>query len=362
VSLLIKGTYIPVLANFVLSTWLVDRFPVAPYLSIVGLPQSGKTTLLKVLSLVCRRSLLAADVSPAAFYQACARLMPTLLIDEVGTAGNHRILRHMLRMGTTRDVVAVRKNGTFHSYGAKAICWLEPPDDLALNTRCIAIPMVEANRSDLVKPTDPRVERMTATLRGQLLQFRFENYRTAHPIPIPGDEILRPRTRDLLQALSAPCAHDAERCRLLLKFFESHNATAQEPLSSPQNVVLSALFRVIHMRSNLDFIWISDLTNLVNTLLERRGERFRLEPRKVGAVLTSFGFTSRTRTNQGWTVLLANSDLERVHRLEKSYGIDRLDGPATEIRVDECLLCQAAGIDSGEQPPEGLEGEYASLE
>jgi hypothetical protein len=76
--------YVPVLADFALSTWLVDRFSVAPYLSVVGLPQSGKTTLLKVLRLVCRRSLLISDITSRDFYQACTRFMPTILIDETG--------------------------------------------------------------------------------------------------------------------------------------------------------------------------------------------------------------------------------------------------------------------------------------
>jgi hypothetical protein len=39
--------YVPALADFVLSAWFVDRFSVAPYLSAVGLPQSGKTYLTK---------------------------------------------------------------------------------------------------------------------------------------------------------------------------------------------------------------------------------------------------------------------------------------------------------------------------
>jgi ABC-type polysaccharide/polyol phosphate transport system ATPase subunit len=61
--IVVDEKYLSVLADFVLSTWFVDRLEVAPYLSVVGLPQSGKTTLLKVLSLVCRRSLLIADIS-----------------------------------------------------------------------------------------------------------------------------------------------------------------------------------------------------------------------------------------------------------------------------------------------------------
>lgn len=38
----VEPKYAAVLADFVLSTWFVDRFGVAPYLSVVGLPQSGK--------------------------------------------------------------------------------------------------------------------------------------------------------------------------------------------------------------------------------------------------------------------------------------------------------------------------------
>jgi hypothetical protein len=50
-------------ASFVLSTWFVEKLPVAPYLAFVGPPGSGKTTALRVLNLLCRRSLLTADIS-----------------------------------------------------------------------------------------------------------------------------------------------------------------------------------------------------------------------------------------------------------------------------------------------------------
>ena len=116
----IKYEYLPALVHFVLFTWVADRLLVAPYLSIVGLPQSGKTTLLRVLSLVCRRPLLTADTTSAAFYEACSQLNPTLLIDESGTPGDNRALRHLLRMGTTRDVLVMRKSRIFHAYGPTA--------------------------------------------------------------------------------------------------------------------------------------------------------------------------------------------------------------------------------------------------
>lgn len=85
----------------------------SPYLALVGLPASGKSTVLKVLRLLCRRSLLTADISSAAFYRVCEPLTPTLLIDEAATAGNSRDLFHLLRTGTSREAVTLRKDESF---------------------------------------------------------------------------------------------------------------------------------------------------------------------------------------------------------------------------------------------------------
>jgi hypothetical protein len=252
--------YLPVLANFVLSTWFVDRFLVAPYLSVVGLPQSGKTTLLRLLGLVCRRSLLLADISSASFYRACARFMATILIDETGSMGNNRMLRHMLRSGTTRDVLAVRTDGHLHSYGAKVVSWSELPDDPALNSRCILLPMFESRSTALVGTEEPGIRERAAHLQAQLLQFRLENFKMVQPVAVPGDEVLRPRTRDLLRTLAAVTAQDAERSQKLLKLFQSGQALPSEPLSPEQNAILHFLFAVVHLREEYQNIWISELT------------------------------------------------------------------------------------------------------
>jgi hypothetical protein len=340
-----------------MSTWFVDKLSVAPYLSVVGLPQSGKTTLLKVLSLVCRRSLLIADITSASLYRACTRFMPTVLIDETATMANDRRLRHILRSGTTREVGAMSRNHTFHSYGAKVISWLEQPNDPALNSRCILISMVESKSTTLINADEPKVRQLANDLQAQLLQFRFDNYNRVQPIPIPGEEILRPRTRDLLRALAAAHA-DADRSYRLLKFFESAQAVPAEPLDPEHNAVLRALFSLIHLAEDFNSCWIGDLTQKVNFFLKLAGENLRLQPRKVGAVLTTLGFTSRTRTNSGWLLSLNQKDAERLHQLAASYGIDGIGKRFQTIPADKCSLCRAAGLDKKE--PEVPEGKRAT--
>ena len=191
-----------------------------------------------------------------------------MLIDETGSIRGNRTLRHMLRAGTTREVLAVRRNRTFHSFGAKVISSLEPPDDAALNSRCVLIPMSESKSTALCRTDEPKVQQMAAELQGQLLNFRFENYKTVKPAAVAGDELLRPRTRDLLRALSAGHTQDAERCQALLKFFESGEAVPLEPLSPGHNAVLRTLFVMIHP-DDFSLLWISHLTDKVNRFLEQ---------------------------------------------------------------------------------------------
>jgi len=335
--------YLPVLADFVLSTWFVDQLPVAPYLSVVGLPQSGKTTLLRVLSLVCRRALLIADITPASFYHACARFMPTMLIDEARSVSCDRILR-LLRSGTTRDVLAVRNNRTFYSYGAKVISWLEPPDDPALNSRCVLISMAEGKNATLVSVDEPQVQQSAADLQAQLLRFRFENYKKLQLGRIPGDEILRPRTRDILLALSAAHAHDAKRSERLLEFFQSGQGVPPEPLGPEQNAVLGALFAVTHLQKGFSSMRVGDLTRIVNLFLARAGEHLRLPPRKVGAVLTSLHCCTRTRTNSGRAISVNRQDAEKLHQLAARYGLDGFADECLSISPNDCRLCQKAGL------------------
>jgi hypothetical protein len=116
-------------------------------------------------------------------------------------------------------------------------------------------------------------------------------------------------------------------------------------LDPVHNAVLRALFSTVHRAEGFASIWIKDLTRQVNIFLELEGEKLRLQPRKVGAVLSSLGFSSRTRTNSGWTMSLSKRDAEKLHQLATAYGVDRAERSFRGISPDKCSLCRAAGLD-----------------
>lgn len=256
------------LVSFVLTTWIADRLDMAPYLSITGLPQSGKTTLLRILGRVCRRALLLADITPAAVHQAYGQLNPTLLIDDCDPTERSRELRQLLRMGTTPDFSTARNNKLVSVYGMKAIVWNEPPNDHALNTRCIQIEMVETNNSDLASITDEEMEEQTSELQAQLLQFRFERYNKVRIQALPDEDRLRGRSRDLLRCLAAPYVDEPKVCERLAGFFRERDILKREPLPRPESVVLAVLFSEIHQKSYSGLIPIKDLTESVNNILK----------------------------------------------------------------------------------------------
>lgn len=336
---------------FVLCTWVVDRLPLAPYLALVGLPQSGKTTALRALHLLCRRGLLTADVSSAAFYRACDRLMPAIFIDETATAGQQRTLFHLLRSGNTPDFVALRNNQSYRNYCPKVVSWIELPNDAALNSRCIIIPMQESLRTDLLRTSHPKIVAAARQLQGQLLMFRFQRYNTLQLSQIPGSENLRARNRDLYEALALPIAEYPKACAVLRECMEQQHSIQRQPLPPNHTAVLEALFRQIHVHADKATFAIRDLTKDVNINLKRTGERFRINPKGVGTVLTPLGFTIRTRTNAGWLVWLDRSARRRIHELMLLHGVDGLAGCLpSENPGAPCEFCETLGRQSSEIP------------
>jgi hypothetical protein len=339
------------LACFVLSSWFVERLPVAPYVAFVGLPQSGKSTALKILQLLCRRGLITSDISSSTFYRACERFMPTLFIDEAATAGQKRALLHLLRSGTTQDAVAFRGGESYRAFGAKVMAWRELPNDDALKSRCIVIPMRETLRTDLLKTTDSVIVEAADELQRQLMLYKFEKWLTVRLPLISARDRLRSRDRDLYEALALPIGENLEASTHLLECMLEERDSNREPLAPNETAVLETLFEQIHLHPDEGTYAIRELTQEVNSNLARSAERFRLNAKAAGAVLTTLGFHNRKRTSLGWVVWLDRTARKRIHELMSTYGLDAPSAHLPARELDEpCDFCKGEDL----QRPETL--------
>jgi hypothetical protein len=330
------------LAHFVLSTWLTDRLPVAPYLALVGPPQSGKTTLLRVLHLLCRRSLSAADATAITLLHLCHKLHPTLLIDETSTTDGPATLRRLLRVGNTPGSMVLRHKQAWNVFGAKVVCWRELPDDAALNSRCIILPMQGVNDPALRLPDDPEIVSAAAALQSQLLYYRLANYDKVNARTFELHESLPPRKRELYFALATPCVADKDSKHFLLNYFRDRHSHAysDDSLSAAEYSVLFALFHVAHLPEHRGHPLTKEIAARANRHLNEEREHLQLQIRRVGAILTSFGFAQRRRTKKGWALPLEGDDQRRLHKIGERYGIDYLRDDMPGFTA--CLLCPDA--------------------
>ncbi len=348
----VPDLYTAVLSSYVPYTWVADRLPTAVYLSMIGLPQSGKSTLLELLNLLCRRGLLVSDISQAAAHQAC-KFNPTLLIDEVDWHSSRTMstFRQLLRAGTSPSLRTLRVHQSSGSFGPKVFGSLEASPDSALNSRCIQLVMAETKKSGLLKPHDPAVVKAASELRQKLLKFRFDSYKSIRPAQVPGAEELRPRSRDILSSLAAPLVGNPQWTDCLFAFIKhEHDPVTRDPLEPRQEALHAAVWKVIHMEPPLTGVRIggqASLSTATNQTLQRGGERLSVSDKAVGVMVSSMGFRSTQRTKTGWVLWLDSDTRERCHLLLKTHGNRYIQDWDFAQHSTTCPLCKALATPGG---------------
>jgi hypothetical protein len=231
-----------------------------------------------------------------------------------------------------------------HTFGTKILSSMELPDDAALRSRCIHVPMEESDRADLRKPWEPAVIQAADVMRGQLLRLRLERYASVCPRDIPGAEKLRPRSRDLLSSLLAPLNGEKLLEDFFLAFFlQTHDPSTRDLLSPELVAVANALFEFVHLRPSAGYVQVSAVAELANALLRTSGERFILNPRKCSDLLASLGFVHRARSNQGSHLGLDKEAIAKIHGLKFKHGQDWIVAANLKTAMETCSLCKENG-------------------
>jgi 5S rRNA maturation endonuclease (ribonuclease M5) len=187
-----------VVALWVVLTWLHEQIAVhSPVLSVTSpLPNSGKTTLLKLISFLVRNGLSSVSITGAALFRSIAKWAPTISIDEADTAFvNNDDLKDVVNSGWTRGDCIIRCDPDTHdprpysTFCPKAIGMIGRKLPPATLSRCLMIAMRRKRPSEHADDFEHIDSEHLARLRSQLLRWAIDNAEAlakAAPEILPG--------------------------------------------------------------------------------------------------------------------------------------------------------------------------------
>jgi len=86
---MLPGSFLSVVAVYVMMTWIYDRFRTLPYLRVVGTWGTGKTRFLEVVGSLCYKPMIAGgSVSTSAIFRTLDSIQGTFVFDEADFQNN----------------------------------------------------------------------------------------------------------------------------------------------------------------------------------------------------------------------------------------------------------------------------------
>ena len=314
-------------ACFCLSTWLTDRLSIAPSLVIFAPDQGLGIEVLRLLSCVCRRPLMLAELTSGGLRSLPMHLSLTLLIHAQGLRPN---LQHLLRVSSYRGLhLPGNRGGIVDLYGPKAILW---ESDVASDNFGDGVIQISLPSSQWPALDEQRQEEIASDFQARLLMYRLKNFSKVRESRVDVSQFTA-ATRRLAGALAACFPGDpglARETSLLLRP-QDEEIRAQRFLDVTY-ILVEILWGEIHSREHKQ-VSVSNLAKDVNALLRSRGEFREYSPEEVGWKLKGLSIPRHTDTS-GRQVLLDRDTSRRVHRLAQTYDL-----PCSQHVGDGCAHC-----------------------
>jgi hypothetical protein len=295
------------LTAWVCSTWFPDCLSSPPTLIISG-PETGPAIILfRLLSCLCRRSLVLAKLDRTALLSLMS-LQPTLLVNQPG--GSLKIL-DLWRTSNHRGVYVVLRRGKVQSLvGSKAL-FVGMEDTSTDEAIHLTLPALHQ-----LPPLDDRCEAEIAKrFQGQLLMYRLRNFarvtgRHAVAADVP--------TTELAQNLTNCVQNEADIVQAMTPILQRQILDAQARRSCDVNaIIVEVLWASLHEEKDVP---ISALAARANALLRVRGETLEYSAVEVGWRLRNLGL-SRHRNGGGMLLQFSQANNVLIHRLAKQFGL-----------------------------------------
>ena len=314
-------------AYFAVATHFADCHDPALRAVISATDEWEAARFLRLLACFCRHAFPVAIFDPTLLWPLPLGCVPTFLISDPDPSDR---LITLLNATQHRGFVLARAGETFS----------RPFSAIVIDSNGMA--STSFGRIDATPRTQPVIsntEDLTAIeerFQAQLLSYRLRNRhliassaRDTTPLSgcvramafalgscFPKNPVLQARISELLQP------HDEER-----RFDSACGESA---------VVLEALLVLCH-KARKD-AHVGDVAEIANGILELRRYGYRLNPRRVGALLKPFRL-GHTRDSRGYKFLLSAANQRKIHELARSREVSFFKG-----EIKPCNFCRDSAL------------------
>ncbi len=309
-------------ARIVLCSAIIDTVSVAPALVIAGPDTARGNRLVSVMRCLCRHSVPLTSVTPASFCSLANGARYTFLISQADISDKFRSL---LDDASRSDRKIPFRGRLLDLFGVQVIQSESVFADDPWPLRSIRIAMVPTETT--LPAFDQDAQRLLATeFQAKLLSFRRANLGAAQRLDFDASTFSF-GLRDLARSLAAATPDDAELQAEVFELLREENAESRSARWIDLNVIAVEAVLVACRDSPGKAVYVSELSNIAQALLNGRGEDSTIHAGAFGKRLKLLRFVAEPRDAKGKKLRLTEAVRDRALQLARDLDIP---GQATE--------------------------------
>ena len=315
-------------ARIVLCSAIIDAVSVAPVLVIAGPDTTRANRLVSVLRCLCWHSVPLTSVTPASFCSLANGARYTFLISQANISEK---LQKLLDDASRSDRKIPFRGRLLDLFGVQVIqsesVFAEDPWPL----RSIRIAMVPTETA--LPDFDQNAQRLIATeFQAKLLSFRRQNLGAAQRQDFDVSRFSL-GMRDLARSLAAATPDDVELQAEVFELLREEDAESRSARWIDLSVIAVEAVLVACRESPGEAVYISELSNIAQAILNGRGEDSTIHAGAFGKRLKLLRFVAEPRDAKGKKLRLTDAVRNRALQLARDLDIPGQAAENTDVTV-----------------------------
>lgn len=310
-------------ARIVLCSAIVDAVSIAPALVIAGPDTARSNRLMALLRCLCWHPISLTSVTPASFCSLANGVRFTFLISQASVSEK---LRKLLDDSSNRDRKIPFRGRLLDLFGVQVIHSdsLFQADTWPLRAIQIFVTPTEVALPDFDQDAQHQI---AIEFQPKLLSFRRANLAAARRLNFEGSKF-SPALTDLARSLAAATPEDTELQAEVFELLREEDSESRSARWTDLNVIAVEAVLTACEESQGEAVYVAELANIAQALLNGRGENATIDPGAFGKRLKLLGFATDPRDARGKRLRLTETVRNHALQLARDLDIPESETPA----------------------------------